>query len=311
VIFAVPPGVEVLDLAGPLQVFDEARRLGAPFEVLLCGAEPAVQSDQGLFIARLAPLPEPGSEDLVLVPGLPHAALDQVDEALPAFARRAWQAGARVASVCVGAFVLGRAGLLDDRECTTHWSRVADLRREHPRARVLEDRLFVEDGRLVTSAGIASGIDLALSLVERESGPRLTAAVARELVVYLRRDGRQGQSSVYLEHRAHLHPGVHRVQDWIVAHPERRATLPELARIAAVSPRHLTRLFRERAGLTVHEFTTRVRLERARALLDDPDRTLESIATRCGFEDARQFRRLWKAVHGRPPSAARGTVSHR
>jgi len=305
VIFALPPGFEILDLAGPLQAFDEARRLGAPFEIRVAAARARLASDQGVELAALEPFPEPAASDLVLVPGLRHAALAEVPPELPAYARRAWEAGARVGSICVGAFVLGRAGLLDGRECTTHWSRVAELRLAHPRARVLEDRLFVEDGRLVTSAGIASGIDLALWLIERDAGPQLAATVARELVVYLRRDGTHRQSSAYLDHRAHLHPGLHRVQDFLVAHPERRATLPELARIAALSPRHLTRLFRERTGVTLHQYATRIRLERARTLLEIPGLTLDAIAARCGFEDGRQLRRLWRAAHGEPPSRAR------
>jgi transcriptional regulator GlxA family with amidase domain len=159
----------------------------------------------------------------------------------------------------------------------------------------------VRDGNLTTSAGIASGIDMALALVEEDHGPALTARVARELVVYLRRDAGHVQESVYLDYRTHLDSGVHELQDHLVAHPETRATLTELARVARTSPRSLTRRFREATGLSILAFRTRVRLERARTLLNAPGLTTEEVASRCGFGDARQLRRLWKAAYGKSP----------
>jgi transcriptional regulator GlxA family with amidase domain len=302
VILLLLPRVEVLDFAGPLQVFHEANRHGARFEVQICAPEPELVTDQGLWLSRLAPLPEPESGDLVLVPGGPMATRMETPRRVLDWLRRAARAGARMGSVCTGAFALGAAGLLDGRSCTTHWSRTADLRRRFPKAKVLEDRLYVMDGALLTSAGIASGIDLALALVEAECGPRVTARTAREMVVYLRRDGAHRQESVYLDHRSHLHPGVHRVQDWLTAHPERAAALPDLAELAAMSVRSLTRQFREATGLTVKAFATKVRLERAGDLLKNPELTLEAVASRCGFQDARQLRRLWHEAYGAPPS---------
>jgi transcriptional regulator GlxA family with amidase domain len=165
------------------------------------------------------------------------------------------------------------------------------LARRYPRARVLEDRLYVTDGEITTSAGIASGIDMALAFIEQSEGPLVAAEVAREMVVYLRRDGSQDQESVYLDFRTHLNPGVHRVQDWIVRNPTRNATLPELADVAGMSARNLTRTFRAMTGITVHEYSTRVRMELAKTLRHDPSLTLESVARRSGLS-ARQLRRL-------------------
>ncbi len=309
VIFALLPEVEVLDLAGPVQAFHEANACGADYdvgyEVHTCALEPRVRTGQGLWLSDLEPLPEVGPEDLVVVPG---ARMDVLQKIAPAFLRwlrRAHEAGAHVASVCTGAFALGEAGLLDGRQCTTHWTRLEDLERRFPRAKVLTNRLFVEDGRITTSAGIASGIDMALALVERRHGPLVAAAAAREMVVYVRRDGSHRQQSVYLEYRTHLHAGIHRVQDWLIAHPDERATLAGLARIAALSPRHLTRVFRQATGVSIQEYRTRLRLERARDLLRDPGLTVEAVAARCGFESARQLRRVWKEAFGTPPSAGR------
>jgi transcriptional regulator GlxA family with amidase domain len=305
VVFLLLPDLEILDLAGPLQAFDEAVRAGADLRVVLGSPQPRVRTDQGLCLADLEPLPAPEATDLIVVPGLRFASLEAVPAPVLAWLREAYLRGAQLASVCTGAFVLGRAGLLEGRQCTTHWSRVEDLQRAYPSARVLDNRLFVHDGPVTTSAGIASGIDMALALLERHFGPLLVAAVAREMVVYLRRDGSHRQQSVYLEYRTHLHPGVHRVQDWLTAHPAERATLSDLARRAALSPRHLTRVFRQATGVSVQEFTTRLRLELARGLLHDPRMTVEAVASRCGFASARQLRRLWKGVYGTSPGSER------
>lgn len=305
VIFVLCPDVEILDLAGPVQVFHEANRCGGDYRVLACATRPKLRTDQGIWLSDLEPLPEPRADDLVMVPGFRMASLGEVEPGVLGWLREAHALGAQVASICTGAFVLGRAGLLAGRQCTTHWSRVDDLRSGFPAARVLTNRLFVEDGPVTTSAGIASGIDMALSMVERRHGPLVAAATAREMVVYLRRDGSHHQQSIYLDYRTHLHPGVHRVQDWLIAHPGEPATLDDLARLAAMSPRNLTRAFRQATGISVQEFRTRLRLELARDLLHDPGMTIEAVAARCGFEGARQLRRLWKEAFGTAPSAAR------
>ncbi|HEU5040883.1 MAG TPA: helix-turn-helix domain-containing protein [Gemmatimonadales bacterium] len=300
------PEVEILDLAGPLQAFHEANRAGARFRVHVCGISPTARSEQGVTLSDLEPLPEPLTNDLVVVPGVRLASMGVEAARAAGWIRRAHDGGARIASVCTGAFVLADAGLLAGRQCTTHWSRVDDLARRVPSAQVLRNRLFVRDGRVITSAGIASGIDMALWLIEEADGPLVAAAAAREMVVYLRRDGAHGQRSVYLEYRTHLHAGVHRVQDWLVAHPSEPATLAELGRVAAMSPRNLTRAFRRATGISVQAFRSRVRLELARGLLNDPALTVEGVARQCGFDSARQLRRLWREAYGTSPGAGRG-----
>ena len=293
----VLPAVHLQDLAGPVQVLDEASQLGGAYRLSYCGAQPRVRSAQGLELSGLEPLPPIRTGDLVLVPGMSSASLDGMEVPVT-WLREAHAAGARIASVCSGAFALGRAGLLDGRRCTTHWKLVERLRRDFARAEVLDNRLYVEDSGVVTSAGVAAGIDMALALLEQDHGPLVASRVAREMVVYLRRSGEQEQRSVYLDHRTHLHPGVHRVQDFIVHNPERRPTLGELARLAAMSPRNLSRVFLRATGVTPKQFSSRVKLQVARDLVDDPQRSVEAIAASCGFEDARQLRRLWKQAFG-------------
>jgi len=283
----VLPEVEVLDLAGPLQAFSEAKR----YRTRLCATRDRIRSHQGVVFADLEPLPDVSAESLVIVPGMPYAATERIERRVTKWLTLAAESGAHIASVCTGAFALGEAGLLDDRRCTTHWSRTKELARRFRKARVLEDRLFVTDGNITTSAGIASGIDMALALIEQMDGPLVAAEVAREMVVYLRRDGSQEQESVYLDFRTHLHPGVHRVQDWIVRNPARHATLLDLADIAGMSSRSLTRTFRRATGISVHEFSTRVRVELAKTLLNEPSLTMEAIAGRAGLS-ARQLQRF-------------------
>ena len=309
VIFVLLPDVNLLDLGGPAQVFDVARRFGAPYQLLFCAATPQMLSSQGLPLGPLAPLPAPRPDDLIVIPGPrleePVPGRPWIDPATVAWLRSAHAAGAHLASVCTGMAALGEAGLLDGRRCTTHWAAVEEMRRRYPQALVQDAVLYTHDGSITTSAGIASGIDMALSIIERAQGPLFTAQVARYMVVYLRRDGIQSQTSVYLEYRTHIHPGVHRVQDQLSQHVGDKAPLGELASLANMSPRGLTRAFRQHTGLTPLGYQHELRLSLAAQLMADPHLTLEAIAGRCGFDDPRHFRRLWQARHGTPPSVTR------
>ena len=302
VVIVLFPGADVMDVAGPLQVFHEAGTFGTFYDISLVGTSPSVRIAQRLEISALQPLPEVGPGDRVMVPGYPLGQPGPTREMVRWLARAA-AAGAETCGVCTGAFALGDAGLLDGRRCTTHWRRTKELQARFPRARVLPERLFVEDGSLVTSAGNAGGIDMSLALLERDCGPVLASAVARELVVYIRRQGSHAQTSVYLDYQTHLHPGVHQVQQYLVAHPESRSSLAELGRMVAMSERHLSRTFRRATGLSVRQYRERLRLERARDLLRNPRLTVDNVASACGFADARQLRRLWSSRFGAPPRA--------
>jgi transcriptional regulator GlxA family with amidase domain len=303
VIFVLLPEVEILDFAGPLQAFSEANAIEHRFDLRTCARTERVRTDQGVILADLEPLPEAAEGDLVIVPGMKYRATHHIDRAVLRWLRTSAAAGAHLASICTGAFILGEAGLLDGRRCTTHWSRTGELRQRFRNARVVDNRLFVSDGAVTTSAGIASGIDMALALIERSWGPLTAAAVAREMVVYMRRDGAHEQESIYLDYRTHLHPGIHRVQDWLTQHPDAKTTLAQLGSVAGMSARNLTRMFRNATGLSIKEFSTRVRLELARTLMNDPHLTVEGVANRCGFDNARQLRRVWKTAFGNTPRA--------
>ena len=302
VVFALFPGCEVMDVAGPLQAFHEAAGFGVPYEIVQAAATPTVRTAQGLEFGGLVPFPDVGPDDRVIVPGYTLADT-RPPAALVAWVRRAAKAGAEVCSVCTGTFVLGEAGLLDGRRCTTHWKRVRELQRRFPRATVVGDRLFVEDGPVTSSAGIASGIDMALALLERDGGPVLASSVAREMVVYMRRDGSHAQESVYLDYQTHLSPGVHVVQQHLVAHPESSERLGELARMAGMSERTLTRAFRLATGISVRDNRARRRPARAPHVMRNPRLPLSAMAWAWGSADARQLRRLWSARRGKSPRA--------
>lgn len=196
-----------------------------------------------------------------------------------------------MASVCAGAEALGRAGLLDGRRCTTHHDVQDELALRHPGAVVVRDVLFTADDRVITSAGIASGIDLALYLVATDHGPAAAAQVAREMVVYARRNGHEPQSSAMLRHRSHLDDTVHRAQNLIDARFDRPLPLPALAAAVGVSERTLTRLFGRATGLTPLRYQQTLRLERAQHLISH-GATVDAAARSVGFEDPRMLRRL-------------------
>ena len=301
----VLPHVHAMDLAGPVQVFYEANSFGAAYDLLFCGPCSRIETAQGFSIADLGSLPVVQAEDWVLVPGIDSKTLSELSHIPVEWLRSAADAGARICSICSGAWLLAHAGILNNRRCTTHWKIADAMAQRFPELRVLKDRLFVRDGPVVTSAGVASGIDLALAVVEEDHGPLVAARVAREMVVYLRRDGGSGQRSVFVEYRTHLHAGVHRVQDWLIAHPERRSTLEELAKLAGMSSRHLTRVFKRATGVSVKHFVTELKVEVAANLLRDPSLTVEAVASKCGFADARQLRRLWLSNFGVGPAVWR------
>ena len=299
VFFVVLDQVNLLDFAGPAEVFRTAGNYGTRYELRFCAApERMVRSSLGLHLNGFDQLAgaRPGPADLIFIPGVERRRLKTpVPSGLIHWLVQAYERGVTVCSLNTGAFVLAQAGLLNERRSTTHWSSINDLRAAAPRSLVESDILFVEDDRIFTSAGASSGIDLALFILESRSGPLLATKVARELVIYLRRCGHHSQNSVYLDYRNHVRAGVHRVQDWILQNPSRRATLPELAKMAGLSPRHLSRVFRAATGITIGRYTLLLRLARARTLSFNPELTQFTIANEIGYQNERQLRRIRRA----------------
>ncbi|MEU4568263.1 DJ-1/PfpI family protein [Micromonospora sp. NPDC023956] len=294
VVFLLVPQLHLLDLAGPAQVFSTAADLGHDYRLHYVAEQASVPTVQGVPLGAETRWPELTRDDLLVVPGWRPAAHGPAGPVGPGDLRRLaahHAAGGVVASICAGAYALGRAGLLDGRRCTTHHEVQDDLARRHPAARVVRDVLYVVDDRVVTSAGIASGIDVALHLLATRHGPAVAARVARSLVVHTRRNGDEQQASAMLRHRSHLSDAAHRVQDVIDARFPEKLPLAELAAAGGVAERTLTRLFRQATGLTPLGYQQLLRVERAEHLIGHGS-TVEAAARAVGFADARMLRRL-------------------
>lgn len=316
----LPPRTLLLDLAGPLEVLRVANRVqqAIRFDVHYVGPADSVLTSIGIALTGIEPLPRslPG-DAMVVVAGdvgevmsvgrqFEAADDDRAGEAaIVAWLRAVVQPSHKLVCICSGALLAGRAGLLDGYTCTTHHSCCADLAKLAPKAKVLENRIYVEDGERFTSAGVTAGIDLMLYLVRRIIGDTCAVAIARYLVVYLRRSGTDPQLSPWLEARNHVHPAVHRVQDAIASDPTKPLTIKSLARIAGSSRRHLSRLFKEHAGISLTDYRNRLRVALARELLGNTQLDMEHVAERSGFASARQLRRVWRRVHPTSPKAAR------
>ncbi|HEY0295126.1 MAG TPA: helix-turn-helix domain-containing protein [Bordetella sp.] len=314
VYFVVTRDIVLLDLAGPGEAFRSAN-LFAPgtFEPHYCGPAGELETGlAGLYLSRLEPLPDrlPAGA-LLALSGQVGPGPDWNDPQIRAvvdWLKRDKPADCTIMSVCAGALLAAAAGLLRGRECTTHHTCLAELARLDPTARVHDNRIFVEDGNLYTSAGITAGIDLALHLVARVCGPQVASATARHMVVYLRRAGQDPALSPWLEGRNHVHPAVHRVQDAILRNPASPWSADSLAGLAHTSPRHLNRLFAEHAGCTPMDYLYRIRLTLAGELIRETRLSLEKVAERAGFGSAHHLRRVWRRYAPDTPGALRASL---
>lgn len=308
----VTPNVLLLDYAGPAEVLRMARDMGANFELQTCAAQESVSTTLAVGLSGLAPLPEslpPNS--LIVVVGNGNEEVDHQTAAAHAvvnWLKKVPLPDTRLASICSGALLLAKAGCLAGHRCTTHHSLLDALKLAEPAAEVEVDRVFVDDGRLLTSAGISTGIDLALHIIEQYAGPELAARVARRLVIYQRRGPNDPQLSPWLAWRNHMHPAVHRAQDVIAREPSKAWTLDELSAHAYVSARHLSRLFPLHAGIGIVAYHQQLRIAMARDLLKKaPNLSVERVSEQCGFGSTRDFRRVWQRHAQGTPGQARDT----
>jgi transcriptional regulator GlxA family with amidase domain len=211
--------------------------------------------------------------------------------------------------VCAGALLAAKAGVLAGRECTTHHHHIEDIQRLEPSATVHANRIFVEDGRIFTSAGVTAGIDLTLYMIGQQLGHQVAVAVARDLVVYMRRSGGDPQLSPWVMHRNHVHPTLHRVQDAVVKNPAAEWSASRLADVACMSSRNLARLFAEHAGCSPLDYVQRLRVALARELVPNSELGMERVAEKSGFSSAHQLRRVWRRWETVPPTGHRPRVS--
>jgi transcriptional regulator GlxA family with amidase domain len=293
--FVMLPGVLSLDMTGPAETFVLA---GDAFRLHYIGPDAEVPTSIGMTMGNIQPLPDRlPSGSLLVLPGVCDSdhffSTPQAERVRRWLTRQQPQLHAReitLMCVCSGSLLAAKAGLLHGVQCTTHHDVISRLKAAAPGAIVKENRIFIEDKGIWTSAGITSGIDLALHLINRLYGPERAMAVAREMVVWFRRSGDDPQLSPWLRYRNHLHPAIHRAQDALTAAPQRAWPLVDIAGQAHVTPRHLTRLFRQHLGISVRDYLEQLRLALAEQQLLQ-GRGMEQAALAAGFTSARQLHR--------------------
>ncbi|TDD75814.1 helix-turn-helix domain-containing protein [Actinomadura darangshiensis] len=312
VAFVIYDGFQVLDLTGPHEVFESTGR----YECLVVGPRAGpVTSSGGLSVhARFGAGLAPESIDTLVVAGGAGVDAAREDAALTRWVADAARAARRVASVCSGALLLAETGALDGRRVTTHWGRQEQLAREYPALDVDCDPIFVRDGRFWTSAGVTAGMDLALALVEDDHGRDVAHAVARELVMFLRRPGSQSQFSVPLWSAQPATDPIRAAVSSVQADPGARHTIADLAERSGLSLRHLQRRFTAELGVPPAAYVERIRIEAARRALAEGDEPVETLARRLGFGTGETLRRAFHRHVGVAPSdyrdRFRGTREH-
>lgn len=307
-IFAVP-GVQLLDVSAPLDVFAQANvECGKPFytpRIIASGPGP-IRSSSG---ARLLPdwiAPDiPDRIDTLLVAGAPHAGQILLRTDVLAWLRSAAVQSRRYGSICTGAFILAATGLLKGRHLTTHWAAAEAFAQAYPSVAVDADALYVRDGKLRTGAGVTAGLDLALALVEEDLGREIARRVAAQLVMFFKRPGGQLQFSRKGEARPAGRSVLQEVQRWIAAHPELEHSVADMAKHAGMSPRHFARLFRAEVGMTPAAWVEATRISVARELLEDGRDTPKQVAAKCGFANVDTLRRAFTRHVGITPAEYR------
>lgn len=325
VLFVIVPHSLLLDIAGPAEAFRlanqhrEARGLPSRFRLRFAGPVATLPTSVGLSLVDLTPLPARLSAPTwVVLVGQPTVHTRRVTPAIATTAQwlnqrlrealRTDNTPHRLLTICSGTMLAARAGLLGVRRCTTHHDLLHALRALAPQAQVIDNRVFVVDGPIASSAGITAGIDLALHLIADECGEALAASVAEDMVVYLRRSTRDTELSPFHAHRRHLHATVHRVQEAVIAEPQRGWDMATLAAVGNTTERHLLRLFTEHAGISPLHFLRSIRLERARQSIEF-GASVTRAAHVAGFSSGLQLRRAWsRQWGGSPRDAARASV---
>ncbi|MEV6543854.1 GlxA family transcriptional regulator [Streptomyces sp. NPDC051665] len=297
--------VQSLDVTGPVEVFAGAEtQTPGTYRIRTASLDGApVRTSSGLTVVPDSSLADAPAPHTLLVPGGPGTR--GPDPRVTAWLRAHGPRAERLVSVCTGAILLAEAGLLDGRRATTHWAYCAKLARDHPAVEVDPDPIYVRDGPVSTSAGVTSGIDLALALVEEDLGRDTALTIARHLVVFLRRPGNQAQFSAQLAAQTAQREPLREVQQWITEHPDADLSVESLAARARLSPRHFARAFQSETGMPPGRYVDRVRLEHARRLLEDTGDGVEEISRASGYGTPESMRRAFLKTLGTSPAEYR------
>jgi transcriptional regulator GlxA family with amidase domain len=307
------PGATGLDIMGPLEVFSTATHLleqrkegHKGYTAVFSAAQPGpVRMNSGLHLHADLSVDAGAPPDVILLPGGISAEQVIQNKELIARIRKKASLAKQIVSVCNGAFILAACGFLKGKKATTHWRTANKLAQSFPDTHVLADAIYVRDGKVLTSAGVTAGIDLALAIVEEHHGPSLAMEAARMLVLYLRRPGGQSQFSAPMELRFKAGKQFSAMHDWILKNMDRKITVESLACRVAMSPRNFSRVLAQTTGLTPGKYVESMRLSRARELLESSDNSIAEIAEACGFVRDERLRRAFIRSFGITPSQYR------
>ncbi|MDU9393821.1 GlxA family transcriptional regulator [Pseudomonas sp. zfem002] len=303
------PDFLLLDMAGPLEVFSIANRyLEAEhhYQLTTLGAVPgAIRASNGVTVQPDRPIAaDDGGWDLLLVPGGP-GAYNEICPPLNLWLQTLASRARHYGSICTGSFILGHAGLLDGYRVTTHWHYTERMARAFPRTRVETDQIYVRDRQLITSGGVTAGIDLALGVVAEDHGKKVAQDVAKVLLVVMKRQGGQARFSPLAGAVAKEETPITRVQQHVLAHLEEPFGIQRMAALAAMSPRHFSRVFHREVNMTPMAFLQNARIDRARELLESGDLPLKTVAYRSGFGSVRYMRQVFSERLGVTPGEYR------
>ncbi len=307
--------ITALDIAGPADVFATACELAKgekPYRVIVIGVTGGTfTSDAGLVLSPERTLRTAPALDTLIIPGGSGLREPRTNALFCSWLKRRAPRIRRVVSVCTGIYGLAPTGLLDGRRVTTHWNFAADVARRFPRLRVEPDSIYIKDGPFYTAAGVTAGIDLSLALVQEDLGPQAALAVARMLVVYMKRPGGQEQFSEPLRFQTRSSDRFSELAAWMAGHLADDLSVDALARRAGVCTRHFSRRFGRAFGSTPAAFVEGLRLNEARRLLSSEDASIEGVAEAAGFASADSFRRAFERRFGITPTGYRGRFSLR
>ncbi|WP_370444341.1 GlxA family transcriptional regulator [Aquimarina sp. AU58] len=302
IIFVIPPKVHLLDINGPAHIFYEAKEYGAGIDLhfVTINNEEEIESSAGLYFAKLSNFEkfELTEGDFIFIPGIEFQLLSdsefiQKSKAFLDWLNIQYSNGVNICSVCTGSFLLAESGLLDGHKCTTHWKYFKEFTNKFHKVDLVNNRLFVVDNRLYSSAGVSSGIDLSLFILEQLYGPKFATDIAKEVVIYFRRSESDPQLSIFLQYRNHLDTRIHDAQDYMTKHLHTSFTLENMADYVHMSSRNLTRLFKKTTGITIGAYLEKLRVDKAMHLLADGNK-VSYVANQCGLKSTNQLRALLK-----------------
>ena len=311
-------GVQALDIIGPSDAFTIAEIEGDNgqrrpcYEVIIVGiTNKPFRAESGVSFQPHTTLGNAPALDTLIIPGGRGARIGQSSSLIAKWISSRAKRIRRIASVCTGVYALAPTGLLDGRRVTTHWRFANDVARRFPKLNVDHDALFLKDGPFYTAGGITASVDLALALIEEDYGPRVALAVARELVVFLKRSGGQKQYSEPLEFQINSTDRFADLASWMVEHMRGELSLAALAKRVCLSPRHFVRRFKQAFGGTPAAFVENLRLDEARRRLSERTQTIENVASSVGFQSDDVFRRAFQRRFGVKPSSYRSRFDAR